>query len=110
MDIKELIRRLDSPACEICPNQADCENIESRCLFCDAAAALKDQQRKIVKLETDLVKYSKAAFQLGQIDMRESAVAMLEDAAAGTYGVTRAAVRAAADLIRDLEVDFRAEG
>lgn len=44
-----------------------------------------------------------AIFRLGQMDMRESAAAKLRDAAANVYGIARATLESAADLIDDME-------
>lgn len=110
MDIKKLIRELETPACEICPRQADCEKIEGLgCLHLEAAVALKDMQYKVENLEAACLHYPKVAFHLGQADVREQAVSVLMDAADAVHGVTRAAVLAAADLVRELEVDLIAE-
>ena len=104
-NIDKLIDRLQRPACEICPSQANCEDIdESGCLFREAAAALKDQRGRIRHLEKEVSDRSKAAFRLGQLDMRETASSMLREAANGTYGITRAAVSIAADMVAELEV------
>lgn len=104
MDIKELIRHLDAPACEICPNQADCDTLEVDCLHRQAAAALKAQQHRIDELESECVRYVKAAFRLGQVDMRDRAAATAHEAAAGTFGIANAAAHIVADVIKDLEV------
>lgn len=105
MDIKRLLSQLESPSCEICPCQAYCEDIdEFGCLFREAAAALKDQRYRIRHLEKEVADRSKAAFRLGQLDMRETASSMLREAANGTYGITRAAVSIAADMVAELEV------
>lgn len=44
-----------------------------------------------------------AIFRLGQMDMRESAAAKLHSAAANAYGITRATLESAADLIDEME-------
>lgn len=43
-------------------------------------------------------------FRLGQMDMQQSVIAMLQDAAEGTSGAVRATLLAAADQVRDMEV------
>lgn len=104
MNIAKLIEHLERPACEACPCQANCEAVEEfGCLLLEAAAALKKQQVRIEMLEKTVVGDNQAAFILGQMDMREKAAAMLRDAASGTYGITRAAVRIAADMVDGLE-------
>lgn len=45
-----------------------------------------------------------AVFRLGQMDMRESIVSMLTDAANGTFGITQAALKIAVDKINEMEV------
>lgn len=45
-----------------------------------------------------------AIFRLGQMDMRESAAARLRDAAVNVYGIARATLESAADLIDEMEV------
>ena len=45
-----------------------------------------------------------ATFRLGQMDMKESIVAILQGTAEFTSGITRAALLAAVDLIKDQEV------
>lgn len=44
-----------------------------------------------------------AIFRLGQMDMRESAAAKLRNAAANVYGIARATLESAADLIDEME-------
>lgn len=44
-----------------------------------------------------------AIFRLGQMDMRESAAAKLRSAAANVYGIARATLESAADLIERME-------
>lgn len=44
-----------------------------------------------------------AIFRLGQMDMRESAAAKLRDAAANVYGIARATLESAADMIDEME-------
>ena len=43
-------------------------------------------------------------FHQGQVNMRERIVGMLTEAANGTFGVTRAALRIAVDKINEMEV------
>lgn len=44
-----------------------------------------------------------AIFRLGQMDMRESVAAKLRNAAANVYGIARATLESAADLIDEME-------
>lgn len=44
-----------------------------------------------------------AVFRLGQMDMRESAAAKLRAAAANVYGIARATLESAADMIDEME-------
>lgn len=46
---------------------------------------------------------TQAIFRQGQMDMRESAAAKLRNAAANLYGITRAALESAADLVEEME-------
>jgi len=47
---------------------------------------------------------SQAVFRLGQMDMRESIVNMLTEAADNTFGITRSVLRIAVDKIKAMEV------
>ena len=44
-----------------------------------------------------------AIYRLGQMDMRESAAAKLRSAAVNVYGIARATLESAADLIDEME-------
>lgn len=67
-----------------------------------AAATIEDLNRQVVTGGTTA--QNQAIFRLGQMDMKESIVAMLQDAAEFTSGITRAALLASADLIKGMEV------
>jgi hypothetical protein len=67
-----------------------------------AAATIEDLNRQVVTGGTTA--QNQAIFRLGQMDMKESSVAMLQDAAEFTSGITRAALLASADLIKGMEV------
>ena len=67
-----------------------------------AAAAIEDLNRQVVTGGTTA--QNQAIFRLGQMDMKESSVAMLQEPAEFTFGITRGALLAAVDLIKDLEV------
>ena len=47
---------------------------------------------------------NQAIFRLGQMDMKESIIAMLQKPADFTTGITRGTLLAAVDLIKNLEV------
>lgn len=67
-----------------------------------AAATIEDLNRQVVTGGTTA--QNQAIFRLGQMDMKESIIAMLRKPAEFTSGITRAALLAAVDLIKDLEV------
>lgn len=67
-----------------------------------AAATIEDLNRQVITGGTTA--QNQAIFRLGQMDMKESIVAMLQEPAEFTSGITRAALLAAVDLIKDLEV------
>jgi hypothetical protein len=67
-----------------------------------AAAAIEDLNRQVVTGGTTA--QNQAIFRLGQMDMKESIVAILQGAAEFTSGIARAALSAMADLIKNQEV------
>lgn len=57
------------------------------------------------KFRRDLTRADRqACFRLGQLDMRESAVAMLRQAADQLKGLSRAMLIAAADMVEKMQV------
>ena len=67
-----------------------------------AATAIEDLNRQVVTGGTTA--QNQAIFRFGQMDMKESIVAMLQEPAEFTSGITRGTLLAAVDLIKDLEV------
>ena len=67
-----------------------------------AAAAIEDLNRQVVTGGTTA--QNQAIFRLGQMDMKESIVAILQGTAKFTSGIAAAALSAVADLIKDQEV------
>lgn len=88
-----------------------------RCLGCEYANGCSIHGCQMMKLAADhldlmrqqlttggTTAQNQAIFRLGQMDMKESVIAMLQKPAEFTSGVTRAALLSAVDLIKDLEV------
>lgn len=92
---------LDNHRCLGCEYENKC-GIHGCQLMKLAAAAIEDLNRQVVTGGTTV--QNQAIFRLGQMDMKENSVAMLQDAAEFTSGITRAALLASADLIKDQEV------
>lgn len=67
-----------------------------------AAATIEDLNRQVITGGTTA--QTQAIFRLGQMDMKESIVAILQGTAKITFGITSAALSAVADLIKDQEV------
>lgn len=67
-----------------------------------AAATIEDLNRQVVTGGTTA--QTQAIFRLGQMDMKESIVAILQGAAEFTSGIAGAALSAMADLIKNQEV------
>ena len=67
-----------------------------------AAATIEDLNRQVVTGGTTA--QNQAILRLGQMDMKESIVAILQGTAKFTSGIAAAALSAVADLIKDQEV------
>lgn len=73
------------------------------CLSADSAAALRELVSYALQLMDPERSVKQSIFRLGQMDMRESASARLRDAAANVYGIARATLESAADMIDEME-------
>ena len=77
------------------------------CLGCGREHNCSTHGCRIIRLAEEklraLEREKQGCFRLGQMDMRESAAAKLRNAAANVYGITRATLESAADLIEGLE-------
>ena len=73
------------------------------CLSADASAALRELTSNALQLMDPERSVKQSIFRLGQMDMRESAAAKLRDAAANVYGIARATLESAADMIDEME-------
>lgn len=93
MTTSELVSSLRNLDCRDCPEAAQCVANPTGCYIVGLAI------NKIVSQEDEKA----ACFRLGQMDMRESAAAKLRDAAANVYGIARATLESAADLIDEME-------
>lgn len=101
MEINELIRLMRSPTCEGCPIHRECENGEIGCFLVKEAADMLDaQQKQIIMLEEAASAEKQACFRLGQMDVRESVVSMLQEAADHTYGIAHSTLLIAVDLVK----------
>lgn len=104
MDLHKLcgaLRRgsVDAHRCLGCGYEHNC-SIHGCQIMKQAADLLEDMQKQVVQASAE----KQACFRLGQLDMRESIVTMLQHAADGTSGLTRAALRIAVDMIKGVEV------
>ena len=93
METKKLLLILKTLDCTACPCAAECIATPTGCYVVGQAV------KKIEALEHE----KEACFRLGQMDMRESAAAKLRNAAANVYGIARATLESAADLIDNME-------
>lgn len=106
MRTKEIVKALraaapDNHRCLGCEYENKC-SIHGCQLMKLAAAAIENLNRQVVTGGTTA--QNQAIFRLGQMDMKESIVAMLQEPAEFTSGITRAALLAAVDLIKGMEV------
>lgn len=106
MDLQKLcgaLRRgsVDAHRCLGCGYEHNC-SVHGCQIMKQAANMLEDLQKKAALSSAE----KQAFFRLGQMDMKESVMAMLRDAAdvLPADSVVGAALLAAADLVKDLEV------
>ena len=106
MEVQKLIKALRSAAVD-----------GHRCLGCEYASNCSIHGCQIMKQAADQLErlnqqlttggttaQNQAIFRLGQMDMKESIIAMLQKPADFTTGITRGALLAAVGLIKNLEV------
>ena len=103
MDLQKLcdaLRRgsVDAHRCLGCGYEHDC-SIHG----CRVMKQAADQLEKLQKQAALTNAEKQASCRLGQMDMRESAAAKLRSAAANVYGIARAALEIAAELIEEME-------
>ena len=88
MKTNEIIKELKSLKCD------------EKCICSpDPAATINKAIAKLEALEKD----REALFRLGQMDMQESVVTMLKNAADNTFGITRSTLRDAAKAVSEME-------
>lgn len=95
MKTTEIASKLRNTNCRKCDHVAECIGTchAHGCQILEAAAdrlLAHEQERK-------------SCFRLGQMDMRESVVIMLQESAARTFGISRATLQAAAELVAEME-------
>ena len=105
---KKLIQALrraapDNRRCWGCDYEHNC-SIHGCQLLHLAADQLEHLDKLVSDLERSASAEKHAAFRLGQMDMRESAVAALRGAANKTIGHTRYVLTIGAYMVKDLEV------
>lgn len=93
MTTSELVSSLRNLDCRDCPKAAECVATPTGCYIVGLAI------NKIVELE----KEKEACFRLGQLDMRESVAAKLQNAAGNVYGIARATLGIAVDMVNEME-------
>lgn len=106
--IRDLIRALrnaavDKMSCLGCKYDDKC-SISGCKLLRTAADTLEEFFAENARMRANQKGAVRAAFILGQMDMRESAAKMLRDSAAGMCGISRATLDTAAEMVEDLEV------
>lgn len=92
---------VDNHRCLGCEYENKC-SIHGCQLMKLAAATIEDLNRQVVTGGTTA--QTQAIFRLGQMDMKEGIVAILQGAAEFTSGIAGAALSAMADLIKNQEV------
>lgn len=104
MDQELLTWFLRNPDCTGCPRAKECEGREAGCVVTEAAADLIEaQQAQIAQLKQANSAQRRADFCLGQMDMKEAVMQMLQEASGCTYGLMRSALLIAAGVVRDME-------
>lgn len=103
MDLQKLcgaLRRgsVDAHRCLGCGYEHNC-SIHGCQIMKQAADMLEDMQKQVVQANAR----NQAIFRLGQMDMKESVIAMLRDIGSITHGNVRVAVLAAAEATELLE-------
>lgn len=106
MDIQKLCGALrlgsvDAHLCLGCAYEHGC-SIHGCQIMKQAAEKLEDMQKQVVRANAR----NQAIFRLGQLDMKESVIVMLRDAAntLPPVSVIRATLLEAAELVKDMEV------
>lgn len=97
MKTSEIVNKLKKLDCRKCEHAAECGGFckAQECRIIDAA---------IDRIES-LEKEREACFRLGQMDMRETIISVLRDAAGNTFGIARSTLRSAADAVAELETE-----
>lgn len=95
MKTSAIVNQLKDLDCRKCERATECGG------FCKA------QECQIINAAIDrlesLEKEREACFRLGQMDMRETIVSVLRDAAGNTFGIAHSTLRSAADAVAELE-------
>ena len=91
---KELIQLLENLSCTGCPYGDICQNMKTGCFIVSLAIS---KLKAIPSLRRD-------SFILGQMDMREQASDKLLSLSQNVYGISRATLESAADMVREMEV------
>lgn len=97
MKTSEIISKLKKLDCCECERATECGG------FCDAQGC-QIINATIERLES-LEKEREACFRLGQMDMQESVVDMLKNAADNTFGIARSTLREAARAVGERGAD-----
>lgn len=97
METQKLIEALRDASINACGCR--CGN-----LYDDAVSQLETLQAQVDGLKRTADAEKKACFRLGQMDMRESAVAALRDTGTLASGQTRFILSVAADIVMAMEV------